>query len=311
MTTKPYSLTLFHNAFDNQTNKTMDFEDWDAFVNLLSQLYQQPIKSKKDAQLISPSVYEMGTTRANRNVVEWGHWACADVDDFTGNVEDILDRFKEYNTVIYSTASSTIEQPKFRIVFDLDRRVPSDQLRHFWFALNKLLGDLGDPQTKDASRMYYIPATYEGSNHFFYRNKGEPIAVDRLLRAYPYVAPTGNSFLDKLPEEMKDKVLQHRKDSMDNTSITWTGYLDCPFVPNKMVMKYLGIAGTGWYSGLYKIMIAIASNAIRAKYPISAAQIAMLCREIDQSAGSWYENRPFEREAHSAINWAYSNTFEE
>ena len=308
---KPYSLTMFHNQYDNQTDKVMGFDTWNDFANLLSELYQKPLKSKKDAQLISPSTYELGTTRANRNVIDWGHWACADVDDYTGNIDDILDRFNSNNIIVYSTASSTIEQPKFRIVFDLDRRVDSEELRHFWFSLNKFLGELGDPQTKDSSRMYYIPGTYEGSNHFFHRTDGVPLAVDKLLRAYPYVVPSGNNLLDKLPEEMRIKVLQHRKDSLDNTDVTWSGYLDCPFFPNKMGMEYRSINGTGWYSYLYKIMIAIACSAIKNKYPITGHQIASMCKQLDAETGGWYDNRPLEREANSAIQWAYANSWDE
>jgi hypothetical protein len=308
---KPYSLTMFHNQYDNQTNKTMEFDSWEEFVYLLQELYKRPLAGKKDAQLISPSTYEMGTTRANRNVIDWGHWACVDVDDFTGDINDILDRFDTYNSVVYSTASSTVEQPKFRIVFDLDRRVSAEELRHFWFALNKFLGELGDPQTKDSSRMYYIPGSYKDSNHFMYRTVGNPLVVDRLLRAYPYVAPSGNTFLDKLPENMRDKVLQHRKDSMDNTDVTWSGYLDCPFFPNKMAMEYRNIAGTGWYSYLYKIMIATACNAVKNKYPITGQQIAVMCKQLDAETGGWYDNRPLEREANTAIQWAYANAWDE
>ena len=305
-----YSLTVFHNAYDNKTDKRMEFKDWTSFSSFLEQLSQRPLKSKKDAQLISPAMYELGTTRANRNVVDWGHWACVDVDDYTGTIDDILTRFESNNTLVYSTASSTVEQPKFRIVFDLDRRVDSEELRHFWYALNKELGDLGDPQTKDSSRMYYIPAAYDGSYSFFHTTSGNPLVVDRLLRTHPYAVPTGNNFLDKLPEEMKDRIIEHRKSSLDQSNVTWTGYLDCPFVPNRMVLEYKSIAGEGWYRYLFKIMTAIACNAVKAKYPITAKEIAQLCREIDNETGGWYDNRPLEREATSAIQFAYANAWD-
>lgn len=306
-----YSLTMFLNAFDNKTHRRMDFDSWDEFVQLLQELYKVPRKDKASAQLISPATYEAGTTRANRNVVDWGKWAAVDVDDYTGDINGILDRFDDINTVVYSTASSTHQQPKFRIVLDLDRRVESEEIRHFWFALNKFMGDLGDPQTKDSSRMYYIPGSYEGSRSFLYRTVGSPVVVDRLLRAYPYVVPSGNNLLDNLPEEMREKVLQHRKDSMENTSVTWSGYQDCPFFPNRLAMDYKSINGTGWYSTLYKIMVATACNAIKEKYPITAQQIAVMCKQLDAESGNWYENRPMEVEANRAIQYAYANVYED
>jgi hypothetical protein len=289
----------------------MDFQEWGDFVDLLRGLSEQPVNSKQDAQLISPAIYEVGTTRSNRNVVEWGKWAAVDVDDYKGWIHDILDRFKSTNSVVYSTASSTTEQPKFRIVFDLDRRVNNEELRHFWYALNRFLGELGDPQTKDSSRMYYIPGDYKSSNSFFHATSGDPLVVDGLLRSYPYAPPSGNGFLDNLSPEMKLKVLEHRRGKLEQTDITWRGYHDCPFVPNKMVEEYKSISETGWYSQMYRIMIAIASNAIKSKYPITASQISLLCKEIDAETGNWYENRPLEREAGGALNWAYANIFEE
>jgi hypothetical protein len=305
-----YSLTIFKSAYDNRTHRRMDFQSWKDFVGLLRDLSTQPLNSKQDAVLISPAIYEVGTTRSNRNVTEWGHWACVDVDDYTGTIDNILTRFESNDTVVYSTASSTPEQPKFRIVFNLDRRVDVEELRHFWFALNKHIGELGDAQTKDSSRMYYVPGDYKGSNNFFHTTGGTPLVVDGLLRAHPYVVPTGNNFLDKLPEEMKERVLEHRKSSMGQSDVTWTGPYDCPFLPNKMVMEYKGIAGEGWYRYLFKIMTAVACNAIKAKYPITGKEIALLCKQLDAETGGWYDNRPLEREATSAIQFAYANAWD-
>ena len=71
------SLTLFKSLYDNKTNKRMDFENWQQFSKLLFTLSEQSLKDKKDAQLISPAVYQTGTTRANKNVLAWAGWAAA------------------------------------------------------------------------------------------------------------------------------------------------------------------------------------------------------------------------------------------
>ena len=305
-----YELTIFKNAFDNKTHRYLNMPDWDSFVYLLKQLSKQPLAGKKDAELISPTIYKKGTTRANRNVEYWGNWACVDVDDYEGTIDGIINRFADTNLVIYSTASSTPEKIKFRIVFDLDRRVEGDEIKHFWYALNKSIGDLGDKQTKDSSRMYYIPARYVGAHNFFHVNTGSPISVGSLLRKYPYQEKTGNALLDVLPEEIKESVIEHRKNSLTNTNVTWTGYLDCPFFPNKMAMDYKSVSGTGWYHQMYRIMVATACNAVKAGYPITAQQIAQMCKELDMETGNWYKNRPLELEATSALRWAYSNSYE-
>ena len=306
-----YSLTIFKSAFDNRTHRCMDFDSWQDFVNLLTNLSQRPLTGKQSAQLISPAVYEMGTTRANKNVTEWGHWACVDIDEGVENVDEILDRFAGTRCIVYSTASCTREKIKLRVVFDLSRRVQADEVRKFWYALNRWCGDLGDAQTKDSSRMYYIPATYDGAFNFIHNlSDGQPLDVDQLIREFPYQEKTGNSFLDSLPEGVRESVLEHRKNSLTNTNVTWAGPNDCPFLPNKMIDKYRGISETGWYTGLYRIMVAVACNAVRAKYPITAREISMLCKQIDADNGGWYDNRPLEKEAQGAISWAYANTFE-
>lgn len=305
-----YSLTIFKNAFDNKTHRRMDFDSWDKFVGLLSHLSVQPIASKKDAELISPALYTEGTTRSNKNVTEWGHWACVDIDEGINDVDEILNRFAGTRCVVYSTASCTPDKIKLRVVFDLSRRVQGDEIRKFWFALNKWCGDLGDAQTKDSSRMYYIPATYHGAFNFFHDlSDGESINVDKLIRDYPYQEKTGNSFLDALPEGVRESVLEHRKNSLTNTNVTWAGYRDCPFFPNKMADDYRSVGETGWYHQMYRIMVATACNAVKEQYPITAWQIAELCRELDAETGNWYENRPLEREASGALSWAYANAF--
>jgi hypothetical protein len=305
-----YSLTIFTSPFDNRTHRTMDFGSWEEFVDLLRGLSTKPIASKKDAPLISPAVYKEGTTRANRNVEEWGHWACVDVDDYEGDINGLLNLYDDHNICIYSTASSLPEKVKCRIVFDLDRRVPESQIRQFWYALNRSLGDLGDEQTKDSSRMYYIPASYENAHNYFHTRSGHALNVSELIAKYPYVEKTGNSFLDNLPDEMRKQVLEHRRTTLTNRDVKWSGYLDCPFVSKKMVTEYRGITGEGWYRQMHRIMVSIACNAIKAKYPITAQEVALMCKQIDQETGGWYENRPLEREAQGAIEWAFNNTYE-
>lgn len=304
-----YGLTIFKNRFDNETGKVLEFYNWNSFSDLLKKLSEQELEGKENAQLISPALYMEGSTRSNKNVTSWGRWAAVDVDDYKGDINEILDRFSGTNFVVYSTASSTPEQIKFRLVVDLSRSVEGAEIKHFWFALNKFLGELGDPQTKDSSRMYYIPARYNGACNFFYSGTGDAIDVDKLKADYPYKESTGNTFLDKLPEGMKEKVLEHRKNSMTNTNVTWSGYRDCPFFPNKMADDYKCVSETGWYSQMYRIMVAVACNAVKEKYPITADQIASLCKELDRETGNWYENRPLTREASGAIEYAYANTY--
>ena len=288
----------------------MDFSSFDELEKLLYGLSKQPKKGKKDAELISPAVYEAGTTRANKNVTAWAGWCAVDIDDIEidGELDDFVrNMVPDWRFVCYSTASSTQAHPKFRLVFNLSRSIEQSEIRHFWFALNKRLGEIGDAQTKDLSRMYYIPANYAGVDNFIFSGDGKSIDVDALLAKYPYVdrAKSGNTFLDRLPPELAEQVVNHRKSMMQNTNIYWTGYNDCPFWPKKLAAEYATINETGWYHKMYQMMVAIAGRALDKEYPITATQIAELCKQFDMEHGGWYENRPLEIEADRALEYAY------
>ena len=54
-------------------------------------------------------------------------------------------------------------------------------------------------------------------------------------------------------------------------------------------------------------MVAVASNAIRNKYPITSSEVSQLCREFDTDTGNWYQNRPLDKEADRAIEYVYRN----
>ena len=66
-----YELTIFKNQFDNKTHKRVSLDSWEKFVELLRGLSLQ--KGQKGGNnssvLITPAVFENGTTRANRNTL--------------------------------------------------------------------------------------------------------------------------------------------------------------------------------------------------------------------------------------------------
>jgi len=310
--TPEISLTLFKSQYDNKTEKRMDFSSFDELEKLLYGLAQQPKKGKKDAELISPALYKTGTTRANKNVTAWAGWCAVDVDDveINGDLDAwVRDLVPGWRFVCYSTASNLPGIPKFRLVFDLGDSLGSEKIEHFWYALNEQLGQVGDSQTKDLSRMYYVPATYDGADNFIFSGAGDPIDIDALLARHPFVnrAKSGNTFLDRLPPELADQVIAHRKSMMQNTAVFWTGYHDCPFWPKKLASEYISITGTGWYTKMYSMMVAISARALEKEYPITSTQIAELCKQFDAENGNWYENRPLNVEADRALEYAYRN----
>jgi hypothetical protein len=305
-------LTAFKNIYDNKIDKNVSYRNWDSFLSQLLKLSKVSYASKKDAFLISPAVYNDDSSRANKNVKGWGKWAALDIDDYDESSDSILElvkkKYSEYNYCCYSTASSTKSHAKFRIVFELDRFVDADEIRHFWFALNTTFNSMGDKQVKDFSRMYYAPGTYANANNFFFSGSGKSLNVTELMKSCHYVEKSkGKTLFDRLPPEYQEMIVQQRKDQLENRRITWSNYKDCPFVNKKMISEYNSLSKAGWYSKMYSLMVSIAALAIMKKYPISPKEIEILCRQIDKDTGNWYEKRPLELEASRAIEYVYRN----
>ena len=301
------ALTIFDSIYDNTTSKRMDYKSFDEFEQVLYKLAEsKKFKQKKDAPLISPATYVENSKRANANVVAWGGFGIVDVDDYVGNIEDIHKQYEEYRYVCYSTASSTKENPKFRLVFPLTKWVESEQIKHFWYALNKEIGDIADAQTKDLSRMYYIPATYEGAYNFIFSHDGKVMDPEVLMEKHQYIS-TSDSFFDRLPEAIRNGLIEHRKQQLNNKNFTWSGYRDCPFVNQRQVEEYKKITDTGWYYKMYQIMVTVASNATKRGYPITAQEIAYICRDLDNDTGGWYGKRDLTKEADRAIEYIFKS----
>jgi len=301
------SLTIFDSIYDNKTEKRMDYESFDEFEQILYKLSESTkYPTKKDAPLISPAVYIPDTTRANDNVLAWGGFGILDIDDFEGRMQDIEEKYSQYRYVCYSTASSTVENPKFRLVFPLTQSVGKDDIKHFWFALNKEIGDIADAQTKDLSRMYYIPAKYENSFNFIFSHDGEVMDPMSLMAKHPYVKPNQTMF-DRFPPAIQEALLERKRNQLNNKNFTWTSYRDCPFVNQRQIEDYKGITGTGWYAKMYEIMLTTAGNAMSKGYPITAKEIEYLCRDLDNDTGNWYSKRDFEKEAERAIDFVFKN----
>ena len=316
-------LTVFKSIFDNKTDVRVDFDSFDKFERSLYHLATLPgYKARKGERvprgvtpspLISPAVYKAGTTRANANVIKWAGWAAIDVDThvFEGDLENELrNRYGDWRYICYSTASSTVAQPKFRLVFPLTEAVRADKIRHFWFALNTEFGSMGDRQTKDLSRMYYVPAKYPNANNFIFSNSGNSINPSALMAKPEYTEVNGNNFMDRLPESMQKEVVEYRKNKLrDNgKTFSWTSYSDCPFVNKRLISDYKTIShmdGSGRYSMIYKIMSSIACNAVRQGYPITEYEISQLILQLDRETTNRYQNRPLTTEAARAIEYAY------
>ena len=304
-----FSLTVFDSVKDNQTNHRLDFEDWDglrAFFYERSKM--KGAKGGPDSSpLITPAVFHEGYTRSIAGVAYWGKWACVDVDDFQGSLVDVLRPFEEYEYLIYNTASSTKEKPKFRLVFPLTATVPASKIKNFWHSLNMMISGVADAQTKDVCRIFYVPADYPNAYSFIHDKKGKRLNPFELMKEFPWFE--GNrkkKFIDRLPRAVQDELVAYRRSKMEST-LHWTNYKDCPFFPQELGDEYKANAGVesgGNFYRLYRIMVSIAGSAVARDYPITAGEIETLCRQLDTDCGNIYKDRGILKEAENALHFA-------
>ena len=314
-------MTVFESLYDVKTERRIRKNSWNEFVKFLQDLSGLSY-TKKTAPLISPAVYKDGTTRSNKNVSAWAGWAALDIDahpfDNIGAVKWWMNEFHSEKTYLcYSTASSSQVKPKFRLVFPLTEWIDdSRKIQRFWMALNKEFAEIADQQTKDQSRMYFIPAQYtESDNNFFWSVKKNAINPDDLIRKHNMESlqiNSGTSFLDMLPEKMKEEIISYREQQLKSSGkkYTWTDYRDCPFVKEELLRNYREIALTGQegrYRSLYNLMVSIAGAAIMREYAITAHEIKDLVLEIDSDVDSFYKNRKILPECERAIAFVYTN----
>ena len=147
---------------------------------------------KASTSLVSPAQYEAGATRANANVLGWD-WVGLDVDSkgpqiFAPTVDDAVQVIDSLGLahVVYSTTSSTVTNPCFRIVVPLQRMISAAEHAPLWSALDQLFCGWLDPKSKDVSRLLVEPRNWIGAdNRLEVCVEGKALDPDWVLAMFP------------------------------------------------------------------------------------------------------------------------------
>ena len=123
---------------------------WVQLKELLSFHEENPVKQA--GALWSPVEYDLGTTRGNRNV----RFVEALVVDMDSEAFDNA-RLDGLEWFAYSTYSHRLDDPHYHLVLPLAEKVPASLWRVVWAELHDRIGLVGDPQTKDPARIFYLP----------------------------------------------------------------------------------------------------------------------------------------------------------
>ena len=127
---------------------------------LVRKLTRHTRRRNKNGAGWSGARFKEGTTRASKNVIEWSV-AAGDFDHITLAEYEELRRHitsLKLSFVLYSTYSSNESEYRFRLVLWFTTPIPAVNYPDIWLRINHhvFLG-MNDKNTKDASRMLYLP----------------------------------------------------------------------------------------------------------------------------------------------------------
>jgi putative DNA primase/helicase len=145
--------------------------NWDDLKERL--MHHEENANKSDGALWSPVEYYQGRTRGN-TAVRFIEALVVDMDgESFANAN--LDGF-EY--LAYSTYSHRLDDPHYHLVLPLAERVPASLWRAVWQGLHERLNLVGDPQTKDPARLFYLPQHAPGQTFEFHEGHGALLDTD-------------------------------------------------------------------------------------------------------------------------------------
>jgi len=78
----------------------------------------------------------------------------------------------------YSTYSHRDDDPHYHLVLPLAERVPAGLWRAVWEGLHQRLNLVGDPQTKDPARLFYLPQHAPDQTFEFHEGRGALLDTD-------------------------------------------------------------------------------------------------------------------------------------
>lgn len=135
---------------------------WPQFVDRLHKLAK--VSDKKTAPCFSPAEYHPRKGRSSRNVLQV-HMAVLDIDSITeSDLAELSTKLEPYAHAAYTTLSHPVKSKTglwaLRIILPLDKPVDAAAWPTFWSCLQTFCNGVADPQCKDPSRLYILPAQY-------------------------------------------------------------------------------------------------------------------------------------------------------
>lgn len=99
-------------------------------------------------------------------------------------IEVAFEALSEFEFVCYETYSSTSEDPRYRVVVPFTESVSPEKWPDVWISVNRFIGYINDPSTKDCSRLHFLPSCPQDAEPgSFHNGTGKFLSLDDLEAA--------------------------------------------------------------------------------------------------------------------------------
>jgi hypothetical protein len=281
------------------------YATWPELVEDFLDQSREPYKKKEDAPLFTSAVFEP-RHRLKRNVKHAG-MVVLDVDGSrnpeVATLGDVDAVFHEagFAGLVYTTASHAPERHRFRILIPLLSVVSAETYTRAFWVMDTLFGSTADITKFGAESLFYLPGDYAG--------------VPNELRVYQGDILSGDTWAEFSPEPVKKERPARKSQARAEVEVQvpraqggpereadWSSLWSCPLVTSSMIDDYRYLRKSdNYHNGLYKFLVAVAGNADRRRYRLTADELERLARELDKFDGGYYPNRDLLREAENAI----------
>lgn len=217
------TFTAYPNCF--ATKGEVMTESWGEWVKMLTTHVvrgtpedtndKKALDNAKNGLCIVLGKIPKGKDRGKKNVTEM-HALGVDIDNTPDEkVEAIIEKLQGWEFVLYTTHKHGSEIAKglgrYRLIIPLAEPVAGDpkQWSVVWSRLNMLVDGINDPSTKDASRLNYLPSTFDESLAQAFHFEGKWISADDLpahVRDASATPPKSDSAARTVASKIKAKL---------------------------------------------------------------------------------------------------------
>jgi hypothetical protein len=142
------------------------------------------LNTKKNGPAVVLGELKPGKTRSKENM-HLAHAIGLDLDSLPDEkIEEINERILPFEYFLYTThkheSKAVGELARLRIILPLKEPIVAIEYPKYWDAFNEICFNCNDPQTRDISRLHFLPSTFDISKAYTIHNKGKWISKEDL-----------------------------------------------------------------------------------------------------------------------------------